>query len=68
MNEETLNLSLRSFLKRVGINCQREIEMGVRQALEDGKLQGDETIPVKVTLEFGPLDAPFVIEGEISLE
>ncbi|MCA1788856.1 MAG: DUF6494 family protein [Thioalkalivibrio sp.] len=31
MNEETLNLSLRSFLKRVGINCQREIEMGVRQ-------------------------------------
>ncbi len=68
MNEETLNLSLRSFLKRVGINCQREIEMAVRQSLEDGSLQGNESIPVKVTLEFGPLDGPVVIDGEISLE
>lgn len=68
MNEETLNLSLRSFLKRVGINCQREIEMAVRQALEAGSLQGNEKLPVKVTLEFGPLEAPVVIDGEISLE
>ncbi|AHE97254.1 DUF6494 family protein [Thioalkalivibrio paradoxus] len=68
MNEETLNLSLRAFLKRVGINCQREIETAVRKGLESGALQGNETLPVKITLEFGPLDAPYQVEGEISLE
>ena len=29
MNEETLNLSIRKFLKMVGVNSQREIEHAV---------------------------------------
>ena len=68
MNEETLNMSLRAFLKRVGINCQREIEMAVRKGLESGALKGNETLPVKVTLDFGPLESSYPVEGEISLE
>ncbi|TVP87182.1 MAG: hypothetical protein EA347_08065 [Thioalkalivibrio sp.] len=68
MNEEALNMSVRAFLKRMGINCQREIELAVRKGVESGTLQGNETLPVKVTLEFGPLSAPYVLEGEISLE
>jgi hypothetical protein len=54
MNEEAFNLSLRKFLKRVGVNGQREIELAVREAIEAGRLQGNEHLPVKVTLEFGP--------------
>ena len=34
MHEETFNLSIRKFLKIVGINSQREIEQAVRKAIK----------------------------------
>ena len=36
MDEEVFNLSIRKFLKVVGIGSQREIERAVAQALADG--------------------------------
>ena len=51
MNEEAFNLSIRKFLKMVGINSQREIERAVVQAVSDGVIQGTETFPAHVTLE-----------------
>ena len=42
MNEETLNATLRKFLKKVGITSQREIEMAVRDGVADGRLKGNE--------------------------
>jgi hypothetical protein len=36
MNQETFNLSIRKFLKIVGINSQRAIEQAVDKALADG--------------------------------
>ncbi len=68
MNEETFNMSVRKFLKRVGVNCQREIELAVRDAVDAGRLQGNEKVPVKITLEFGPRGESYVVEGEITLE
>jgi hypothetical protein len=68
MNEDKFNLELRSFLKRVGITSQREIEKVVRDALENGTLQGNEQIAVKVTLEVEAPEAMKTIEGTISLE
>jgi len=50
MDQETFNLSIRKFLKMVGVNSQREIEQAVQQALQSGKLKGGETFPVKATL------------------
>lgn len=68
MNEDKFNLELRSFLKRVGITSQREIEKVVRDALESGALQGNEQIAVKVTLEVEAPETKKTIEGTISLE
>jgi hypothetical protein len=68
MNEETFNLSIRKFLKIVGINSQREIEQAVRKALEEGRIKGDESFPVSVTLQLAKLDLNFNIDGEIKLE
>jgi len=68
MNEETFNLSIRKFLKIVGINSQREIEMAVRKALEEGRIEGDETFPASVTVAAPGLNLSFKIEGEIKLE
>lgn len=36
MNEDTLNLDIRKFLKNVGITSQREIEHAVFKAVESG--------------------------------
>ena len=68
MHEETFNLSIRKFLKIVGINSQREIELAVRKALEEGRIAGTETFPATVTLEVAELNLNFKIEGEIKLQ
>jgi hypothetical protein len=68
MNEETFNLSIRKFLKIVGINSQREIEQAVRKALEEGRIAGNEAFPATMNLEVGGLNLHFKIEGEIKLE
>ena len=43
MDEEVFNMSTRKFLKKLGVTAQREIELAVREQLESGDLQGDET-------------------------
>jgi hypothetical protein len=67
MNEETLNLQLRRFLKEVGVTSQRAIEQAVRDAVASGKLTGRETIAARMTLELPDLGARHVVEGTIAL-
>jgi len=68
MHEENFNLSIRKFLKVVGINSQREIEQAVRKALEEGRIKGDEAFPASVTLVVPELNLTFKIDGEIRLQ
>ena len=67
MDEDAFNLSLRRFLKKVGITAQREIELGVRDLVARGELQGNETLPARTTVRVEGLDRDVVIVGEISL-
>ena len=67
MNEDTFNIELRKFLKKVGVTSQREIEQAVREGLESGKLTGEETLKASVTLRIEGLDVEHKIEGAISL-
>ena len=68
MDQETFNLSIRKFLKMVGVNSQREIEQAVQKAMMGGQLQGNETFPVKCTLEIASLGIRVPFEGEIKLK
>jgi hypothetical protein len=68
MDQETFNLSIRKFLKMVGVNSQREIEQAVQKAMQSAKLKGEETIPVKVTLEIPQLGVNVPFDGEIRLK
>jgi Family of unknown function (DUF6494) len=68
MDQETFNLSIRKFLKMVGVNSQREIEQAVQKAMMDGKLQGNETLAAKVTLEIPRLGVRVPFDGEIRLK
>ena len=68
MNEEVFNLSIRKFLKMVGINSQRKIERAVLQAVNDGVIEGIETFPAHVTLEVAGLKIHAKFDGEIKLQ
>ncbi|MEE9396532.1 MAG: DUF6494 family protein [Methylococcales bacterium] len=67
MNEDTLNMSVRKFLKKVGITSQREIEHAVLKMVETGKLSDSKTIGVSMTLDAPDLGISHTIEGEIDL-
>jgi len=67
MDEDALNMSVRKFLKKVGINSQREIEKVIKQAVADGKLDQDAVCKVSMQLSIDIADQPLVIDGEISL-
>lgn len=68
MHEETFNLSIRKFLKVVGITSQREIERAVTKALEDGLIQGTESFPARATVVIAGLNLSVEIDGDISLQ
>jgi hypothetical protein len=62
MNEDRLNMSLRKFLKQVGVTSQREIERLVRdKGLDKGKLK------VRVVLTADGTDLNHVVEDELDL-
>ena len=68
MNEETFNISIRKFLKMVGVNSQRAIEQAVDRAIADGVIQGTESFPATVTLEVTGLKLNVKFDGEIRLQ
>lgn len=68
MNEETFNLSLRKFLKMVGVSSQNEIEKAVARALAENAITGNEKFPATMTLEIAGLQLNVKFEGSITLE
>jgi hypothetical protein len=68
MNDETFNLSIRKFLKMVGVSSQREIEQAVARAMGSGVVAGNEAFPARVTLEIAGLELRVQFDGEIRLE
>jgi Family of unknown function (DUF6494) len=68
MNVDAFNMSIRKFLKHVGVHSQREIEAAVEKAIAAGKLKGNETLPAKMTLTLGGADLTVTFEDKITLE
>jgi hypothetical protein len=68
MNEETFNLSIRKFLKMVGVSSQREIEQAVAKAIASRAIAGTEAFPARVTLEVAGLKLNVKFDGEIRLQ
>ena len=62
MNDETFNMSMRKFLKQVGVTSQQAIERQVREGgMTGGKLKA------KVVLTIEGTDLTHVVDGEIDL-
>jgi hypothetical protein len=67
VDEEVFNMSVRKFLKKLGVTAQREIELAVREQLEAGDLRGDETLDATATVTVAGLSREIVVTGQISL-
>ncbi len=68
MKDEALNMSIRKYLKTVGVNAQITIEKNVHKAIAEGRLKGNETLPIAMTLRVGTLALDVTFEGELTLE
>lgn len=68
MNEDTFNLQIRKFLKKVGVTSQREIEKAVRDAVAEGTLSGNEKVRASVTLKLPDLGVELDIDDTIALD
>ena len=68
VDQDTFNMSIRKFLKTVGVNAQREIEQAVAKAIASKAISGTEALPATMTLRIAGLQLDVVFEGEIRLQ
>ena len=68
MNEEVLNIQVRKFLKKVGIQSQREIEQAVKDHIMKGSISGAEKLDASMLLEVPEIGLKVSIEGKIEIE
>jgi len=67
MDEDRFNMSIRKFLKVVGVTSQREIENAVREAVKAGHIRGGDTLKARMTLEIGAISLRHEINDEIEI-
>ena len=68
MNPDTLNMSIRKFLKTGGVQSQREIEEAIAKAIAAGTLKGNESLGAKMTLTLEGVGLTVAYDGRIALE
>jgi hypothetical protein len=68
VNEDAFNMSIRKFLKHVGVHSQREIEAAVQEAIAAGKLKGNERLPAVMTLTIAGVSLDVSFRDDITLE
>ncbi|MCI4665374.1 MAG: DUF6494 family protein [Neomegalonema sp.] len=64
---EALNMSMRKFLKQLGVTSQQEIEAAIRAAAGTGALAGDK-LAVKAVVTIEAIGLEHVVDGEIALK
>ncbi len=65
MSDDTFNLSMRKFLKTVGVTSQQQIEEAMRRARDTGTLP-DAPLKARMVLTIDGLDLTHTVEGDIS--
>ena len=68
MDEDRFNMSIRKFLKKVGITAQREIEGNIWGALAEGKLSGAGKVTARASITLEGFDGVTEIVGEIEID
>lgn len=68
MNEDALNMTVRKFLKKLGVTAQREIEQAVRKAAAEGRLPAGKPLNAKATVSVEGINLSFDVDGPIEVE
>ena len=69
MNEDVFNVSIRKFLKTLGVSAPAgDVEKAVRQGLAEGKLKGNERLQAMAVVTLGEIGLSHEVKGEIELE
>ena len=66
MSDEAFNMSMRKFLKQVGVTSQQEIEKAVRAAVADGRITGD-AVRARMVLTIEEAGLAHTVEGDIKV-
>ena len=66
MSDDAFNMSMRKFLKQVGVTSQQEIEKAVRAAVADGRVSGG-VVRAKMVLTIEEAGLAHTVEGEIKV-
>ena len=67
MDEDKLNISVRRFLKKVGISSQRNIEDKVREKIKTGELKDTDKIRISANISSNEIDLNETIKDEIEI-
>lgn len=67
MDQEAFDISVRKFLKTVGVGSQREIEHAIREARQNACL-ADAPLTAKMTLEIPAIGLKVPFNGDIRLK
>jgi hypothetical protein len=67
MNEDRFNMSVRKFLKAVGVTSQREIENAVHEAMKAKRITEGTRLQARMTLQIDAVSLTHVVEDEIEL-
>ncbi len=67
MDEDKFNIEVRKFLKEVGITSQREIERTVREAIEAGRIKGNEKLKISARIQIERVSLDHSVKGDIAL-
>lgn len=68
MEQEAFNLSMRKFLKMVGVRSQQQIEEAVQKAIASGAIKGGESLPATMTLKIAGVALDVTFDGRIDLQ
>ena len=68
MNEDSLNMEIRKFLKKVGITSQRIIENQINTANNNGSIKAGDEIELEMTLLIKKFQSSNRIDGKITIE
>jgi Family of unknown function (DUF6494) len=67
MDEDTMNMSVRKFLKTVGVTSQREIEKAIRAAAEAGRLPAGASLPARARITVEDVGLEFTVDGTLDV-
>tara|TARA_B100000029_G_scaffold506714_1_gene589948 strand:- start:1805 stop:2026 length:222 start_codon:yes stop_codon:yes gene_type:complete len=67
MDTEIFNIQIRRFLKKVGINSQREIEQAVLREIKSGSLDSESQLQAEMVLRIPAVNLEIKIEDKINL-